>query len=373
MNPLPLEPPVRTLLGPGPSDPYPEVLAALARPTVGHLDPWFIDLMDRTRELLRYAFRTDNELTIALSGPGSAGMETCLANLIEPGDTAVVCVNGYFGSRMRDIVDRIGGRPVAVNDEWGRPVDPAKVEDALKKNPGAGILAFVHAETSTGAQSDAKTLAELARRHGYLALVDAVTSLAGTPLYVDDWQIDAVYSGSQKCLSCVPGLAPLSLSERALDRVRRRRTPVAGWFSDLTLLAQYWSGGAKRTYHHTAPVNSIYALYAALERLRSEGLENSWHRHRDNHRLLKTGLESLGLEFLVDESARLPQLNAVRVPTGVDEAAVRRRLLEEFNIEIGAGMGELAGKIWRIGLMGCSSDPLKIERLLAALRKILVA
>lgn len=371
MKEMHFEPPVRTLMGPGPSDVYPEVLEALAKPTVGHLDPYFIDLMDQTKDLLRYAFKTRNDLTMPVSAPGSAGMETCLVNLVEPGDKVIVCINGVFGGRMFDIVERIGGTPVAVRDTWGKSVDISKVEDALKSNPDAKYVAFVHAETSTGAQSDAKTLVEMAHKYDCLAIVDAVTSLGGTPLKVDDWGIDVVYSGTQKCLSCIPGLSPISFNDRALDIVRNRKTKVTSWFLDLNLVTQYWGEGKKRSYHHTAPINSIYALYAALLRLKNEGLENSWKRHYDNHLLLKAGLNDLGLEFVVDEEARLPQLNSVRIPDGVDEAAVRKRLLDDYDIEIGAGLGEMAGKIWRIGLMGYSSNEQNIERLLDALKTIL--
>jgi alanine-glyoxylate transaminase/serine-glyoxylate transaminase/serine-pyruvate transaminase len=367
-----IDTPVRTLLGPGPSDVYPEVLKALSRPTIGHLDPRFVELMDQTKELLRYAFQTRNELTMPVSAPGSAGMETCFVNLIEPGDKAVVCVNGVFGGRMRDIVQRIGGTAVVVEDKWGSPVDPQKVEDALKANQDAKYVAFVHAETSTGAQSDAKALVDLAHRYNCLAIVDAVTSLGGTPLKVDEWQIDAVYSGSQKCLSCIPGLSPISFNERALSVVKNRKSKPVSWFLDLNLVTQYWGGNAKRSYHHTAPVNCIYALNQSLRILKNEGLENSWKRHYQNHLKLKEALGQFGLEFVVDEKHRLPQLNAVRVPSGVDEAAVRRRLLDDYNIEIGAGLGEMAGKIWRIGLMGYSSNPQNIEKLTSALRKLLV-
>jgi alanine-glyoxylate transaminase/serine-glyoxylate transaminase/serine-pyruvate transaminase len=364
-------PPVRTLLGPGPSDVYPEVLEALSKPTVGHLDPYFINLMDQTKELLQYAFRTNNQLTMPVSAPGSAGMETCLMNLIEPGDKTIVCINGVFGGRMRDIVERIGETPVVVEDEWGRPVDPEKVEKALKDNPEAKYVAFVHAETSTGARSDVKELVALAHKYDCLAIVDAVTSLGGIELRVDDWNIDAIYSGSQKCLSCIPGLSPISFNDRALEIVRNRKSKVKSWFLDLNLVMQYWGSGKKRSYHHTAPVNSIYALYEALRILKREGLENSWKRHYDNHLKLKAGLEKLGLEFVVEEQYRLPQLNAVRVPDGVDEANVRKRLLENHNIEIGAGLGDMAGKIWRIGLMGCASNEKNIQKVLDALETIM--
>lgn len=364
-------PPQRLLLGPGPSQVPERVLAALARPTIGHLDPRFIGMMDELKELLRRAFRTQNALTIPVSAPGSAGMETCFVNLIEPGDTVIVCRNGVFGGRMRENVIRCGARAVMVEDDFGRPVDPAKVEAALRANPGAKALAFVHAETSTGVESDAATLCKLAREHGVLTIVDAVTSLAGIRLEVDEWGIDAVYSGSQKCLSAPPGLAPLSVSERAVAALKARKTPVPSWFLDLSLVMAYWQGEGGRSYHHTAPINMLYGLHEALVMLEEEGLEAAWERHRANHLRLRAGLEALGIEFLVDESHRLPQLNAVLVPEGIEDAPTRRRLLEEFQIEIGAGLGPLAGKVWRIGLMGASSTPENVDRVLAALRAVL--
>ncbi len=366
-----VNPPVRTLMGPGPSDVYPEVLEALGRPTVGHLDPYFIDLMDETKELLKYAFQTKNELTMPVSAPGSAGMETCLMNLIEPGDTCIVCINGVFGGRMRDIVERIGGTAVVVEDDWGRPVDPQKVGDALKKHSEAKYVAFVHAETSTGARSDAEALLKLAHQHDCLAIVDAVTSLGGIELRVDDWDIDAIYSGTQKCLSCIPGISPISFNDRALDVVRNRKSKVKSWFLDLNLVTQYWGSGKQRSYHHTAPVNSIYAVNQALRILKAEGLENSWERHHENHLKLKKGLTEIGLEFVVEEKYRLPQLNAVKTPSGIDEAAIRRQLLDKYNIEIGAGLGALAGKTWRIGLMGYASRQENIDKLLKALKEVL--
>ncbi|MDA0128910.1 alanine--glyoxylate aminotransferase family protein [Vibrio sp. MarTm2] len=345
-------PPHRILMGPGPSDISPQVLQALSRPTVGHLDPLFIKMMDELKQLLKYAFQTENEFTIAVSAPGSAGMETCFVNLIEPGDKVIVCRNGVFGERMRENVVRAGGVVELVDDEWGAPVSVEKVEQALKANPDAKILAFVHAETSTGACSDAEALGKLAKQHGVLSIVDAVTSLGGVPLKVDEWQLDAVYSGSQKCLSCVPGLSPVTLSQAAIDKIQARKTPVQSWFLDQSLVLGYWSGEGKRSYHHTAPVNSLYALHESLLILQNEGLENAWQRHREMHEKLKAGLEKLGFEFVVEEQSRLPQLNAIYVPQGVDEAKVRSHLLDTYNLEIGAGLGALAGKAWRIGLMG---------------------
>lgn len=364
-------PPQRTLMGPGPSDVSPRVLQALAQPTIGHLDPLFVAMMDEVKALLQYAFQTENPFTIAVSAPGSAGMETCFVNLIEPGETVIVCRNGVFGDRMRENVERCGATAVMVDDEWGKPVDPAKVEAALNAHPEASVLAFVHAETSTGALSDAKTLAALAREHGCLTIVDAVTSLGGVPLLVDEWQLDAVYSGSQKCLSCVPGLSPVTFSSRAVEKMQQRSGKVQSWFLDQSLVLAYWSGEGKRSYHHTAPVNSLYALHESLLMLKEEGLENAWQRHRDMHNLLKAELEALGIQFLVEEAYRLPQLNAVAVPEGVDDAAVRARLLNDYNLEIGAGLGALAGKAWRIGLMGYAAKRENVALCAKALSDVL--
>ena len=364
-------PPVRTLMGPGPSDVHPRILEAMSRPTIGHLDPLFVAMMEEVKELLQYAFQTSNQLTLPVSAPGSAGMETCFANLVEPGDKVIVCQNGVFGGRMKENVERAGGKAVMVEDPWGRAVDPGKVEDALKANPDAKILAFVHAETSTGAISDAATLADLARQHDCLTIVDTVTSLGGSPLEVEAWGLDAVYSGSQKCLSCVPGLSPVTLSPRAVETVTSRRHPVQSWFMDLNLVLGYWKGGGKRAYHHTAPINTLYALHEALVILQEEGIEHSWARHRRNHEALKAGIEAMGLEFVVPEAERLPQLNAVTVPEGVDEAAVRSALLNEYNLEVGAGLGAMAGKIWRIGLMGYASNPTNVLFCLGALDAVL--
>jgi len=367
----PFEPPQRTLMGPGPSDVPERVLSAMARPTIGHLDPAFIGLMEEIKELLRYAFRTDNSLTMPISGPGTAAMETCAINLVEPGDKVIVCQNGVFGGRMKEMVKRCGGEVVPVDDPWGRAVDPGKVEGALRDHPDARLLFFVHAETSTGAISDAATLADLGRRAGVLTLVDAVTSLGGSPLETGGWGIDAIYAGTQKCLSCPPGLGPISLSDRAVEKVRSRRTPVQSWFMDLNLVLGYWAGGAQRSYHHTAPVNSLYGLHESLLVLREEGLEASWERHRLNHLALRVGLESLGLTFVVPVEERLPQLNAVSIPEGVDDARVRGRLLNEYGLEIGAGLGALAGRVWRIGLMGYGSRQENVDRCVRALGEVL--
>lgn len=365
-------PPRRILMGPGPSDVYPEVLAAQSRPTVGHLDPLFVGMMDELKSLIQYAFQTKNEMTMAVSAPGSAGMETCFVNLVEPGEKVIVCRNGVFGERMRQNVERMGAIAVLVDNEWGTPVDPAAVEAALKANPDAKFLAFVHAETSTGALSDAKTLCALAKQHGCLSIVDAVTSLGGVELRVDEWSIDAIYSGSQKCLSCVPGLSPVSFSPAAVEKLKNRKTPVQSWFLDQSLVMAYWtSAGGKRSYHHTAPVNTLYALHESLRMLAAEGLENAWQRHHEMHLVLRAGLEKLGLNFVVAEDSRLPQLNAVYIPAGVDDAAVRTRLLKDYNLEIGAGLGALAGKAWRIGLMGFGARRENVALCLRALEEVL--
>jgi len=358
-------------MGPGPSDVHTRILNAMALQTIGHLDPAFIDMMDETKQMLQYAFITENELTMPISAPGSAGMEACFANLVEPGDKVIVCINGVFGTRMKENVIRVGGKAVIINDEWGKPVDSQKVEQALIDNPDAKIVAFVHAETSTGAISDAKSICKLAQQHSCLTIVDAVTSLAGSELRVDDWGIDAIYSGSQKCLSAMPGLSPVSFSDKAINKFTHRKTPVTSWFLDLNLVMGYWGKGAKRAYHHTAPVNTLYGLHESLVMLTEEGLENSWSRHKENHLLLKAGLSELGISYLVDESSRLPQLNSVFIPEGSDDAQVRSSLINDFNIEIGAGLGDLAGKIWRIGLMGHTSRKENVELCLKALKEVL--
>ena len=364
-------PPQRVLMGPGPSDVSPRVLKALSRPTIGHLDPVFVSLMDEMKVLLKYAFQTENELTMPVSAPGSAGMETCFVNLVEPGDKVIVCQNGVFGGRMKENVERCGGIAMMVQDDWGRAVDPQKLEDALKANPDTRIVAFVHAETSTGAQSDVQTLVAIAHKYGCLTIVDAITSLGGTPLKVDEWDIDAVYSGTQKCLSCTPGLSPVSFSAQAQEKIKNRKTKVQSWFMDLNLVMGYWGGATKRAYHHTAPINALYGLHEALVMLQEEGLQNAWARHQKNHLALRAGLEAMGLKFVVPEDERLPQLNAISVPEGVDEAAVRTILLSDYNLEIGSGLGAMAGKVWRIGLMGHASNPRNVRLCLSALDDVL--
>lgn len=364
-------PPIRTLMGPGPSDVDPRILNALSRPTIGHLDPAFIHLMDEVKSLLQYAFQTKNQLTMPVSAPGSAGMESVFVNLIEPGDKVIVCQNGVFGGRMQQNVMRCGASVVMVQDAWGKPTDLHKLEDALKANPDAKALAFVHAETSTGVLNDAKAICALAKQYDCLTIVDAVTSLGGIELDVDAWQIDAIYSGTQKCLSCVPGLSPISFSPQAVDVITNRKSKVQSWFLDMELVMAYWGQGGKRAYHHTAPVNSIYALHESLRILHEESLQASWQRHEDMHMALKAGLENIGIEFVVEEKFRLPQLNMVKIPDGVDDAKVRSLLLNDFDLEIGAGLGELAGKVWRIGLMGYGSNKKNVDYCVNALASVL--
>lgn len=363
-------PPIRTLMGPGPSNINPRVLSSMSLPVIGHLDPAFAGMMEELKVLLRYGFQTQNPLTYPISGPGSVGMENCFVNMVSPGDKVIVCRNGVFGGRMIENVERSGGTPIIIDDTWGEPVDPNKVEDALQKNPDARIVAFVHAETSTGCESDAKLITQIAHKHDALVIVDTVTSLGGVPVLVDEWELDAVYSGTQKCLSCAPGLSPVTFSERVVDYVKNRKTKVQSWFMDLNLILNYW-GNTARTYHHTAPVNALYGLHEAMVLVKEEGLENAWARHRLHHQALKAGLETLGLQFVVKEESRLPQMNLITVPEGIDEAAVRQALLNEFNLEIGAGLGPLAGKVWRIGLMGYTAQQESVMLCLSALGSIL--
>ena len=360
-------------MGPGPSNIDPRVLQAMSRPIIGHLDPQFIGLMDEIKKLLRYAYQTENSLTFPVSAPGSAGMESCFANLVEQGDKVLVCINGVFGNRMKENVFRCGGEAVIVEDDWGSPVSTEKVEEALKAHPDIKIVAFVHAETSTGVCSDAAAISKLAQAHDCLTILDCVTSLAGIPVLIDKWGIDAAYSGSQKCLSCPPGLSPITFSSRAVDKIRNRNTPVQSWFLDLSLVMDYWSGDGARSYHHTAPVNSMYALHESLLLLSKEGLENSWKRHKIRHQELKTGFEKLGLAFMVEEPYRLPQMNSVIIPESLrfQESEIRKTLLEDYNLEIGSGLGALAGKIWRVGLMGFGASEENIHTCISALKQVL--
>ena len=364
-----LNPTPRFLMGPGPSDVHHRVLRAMATPVIGHLDPQFIVIMDELKDMLRQLFKTQNELTFAVSATGSAGMEICFVNLLEPGDEALVCVNGVFGNRMSDIVERCGAKLTRVDAPWGQPVDPAAVKAALE-TCSPKVVAIVHAETSTGVLQPLEEIGAMARDAGALYLVDTVTSLGGTDVRMDDWGIDAIYSGTQKCISAPPGLSPVSFSPRALEAMDKRTTKVQSWYLDLSMLRNYWDG-AKRAYHHTAPISMVYALHEALRLIFEEGLDERFKRHRRNHELLKDGLGELGFEFLVASEYRLPMLNAVKIPEGVDEAAVRLKLLENYNIEIGAGLGEFAGKVWRIGLMGTSCTENHVNLLVSALKKIM--
>ncbi|MDX0404746.1 aminotransferase class V-fold PLP-dependent enzyme [Sinorhizobium medicae] len=367
----PFSPPPRLLMGPGPSNVSPEVLAAQARPTIGHLDPGFVRLMDLIKGQLRAAFRTNNRVTFPLSAPASLAMEMALVTLLEPGDTAIIAQNGVFGGRMAEIARRAGATVQLVCAEWGKPVDPEAVRASMLEAPQAKLLAFVHAETSTGVRSDAAALCALAREAGMLSVVDTVTGLGGIPVLVDDWHADAVYAATQKCLSAPPGLAPITFSDRAVAAVMARTSPIQSWFLDLGLMLGYWEGEGARSYHHTAPVNALYGLHESLSRLLEEGLETSWARHRAAHEQLADRLQGLGVAFVVDKAHRLPQLNTVWVPEGVEDAPARRRLLDEFGIEIGGGLGPLAGRIWRIGLMGETCRMENVERLSDAIAAIL--
>ena len=360
-------PPQRVLLGPGPSDVPARVLQALAAPTLGHLDPEYLKLMDETRAMLREVFQTENEMTLAMSGTGSAGMEAAAVNLLEPGDAAIVCVNGVFGGRMKDVFERCGARVHAIEAPWGETIPAERVEEAFKAVPDAKVCGIVHAETSTGAHQPLEEISSLVHESGALFLVDAVTSLGGLPLKVDTWRIDACYSGTQKCLSCPPGLSPVTFSSRALARMDERKTKVQSWYLDISMIRNYW--GADRVYHHTAPINMTYALREALAMVLEEGLEYRIARHRHNHLALRAGLEAIGLKFIPQQS--LTTLNAIHAPEGVDETTVRRRLLSEYGIEIGAGLGPFKGKALRIGLMGSSSSQRNVMLVLAALENIL--
>ncbi len=363
-----LNTPERILLGPGPSMVHPRVLRAMAHPLLGHLDPEFIHLMKEVQELQRFVFQTENEMTIPVSGTGSAGMEAAVANLLEPGDTIIVGVNGYFGERLCDMAGRYGGKVVRLEKPWGQPVLPAEVEAALKATP-AKVVALVMAETSTGALTPMGEMAEIVHRHGALLLMDCVTSLGGIPVKIDEWDIDIAYSGTQKCLSCPPGLSPLTVGPRVRQLLRDRKSKVANWYLDLTMLEHYW--GDERTYHHTAPITMNFALREALRLVQEEGLEARFARHKAHAELLWDGLEDMGLQLIVPREYRLPTLTTVAAPEGVNEADVRKRLLEQYNIEIAGGLGAFKGKAWRIGLMGYSSRKENVELLLSAMKKLL--
>ncbi|MFB6084272.1 MAG: alanine--glyoxylate aminotransferase family protein [Halorientalis sp.] len=366
-----LSPPDRTLMGPGPSDVHPRVLRATSTPLVGHLDPAFVDIMDDVQDLLRYVFRTDNQWTIPVSGTGSASMEAAVANLTEPGDTVLVPGNGYFGERMAAMIDRAGGDPVFVEAPWGEPLDPAAVAEAFDRHQ-PDLFGFVHAETSTGTlQPDVPELTSIAHEHDALVIADTVTSLGGVELRVDEWGIDAAYSADQKCLSCPPGASPLTLSDRAMDKVSSRETPVRSWYLDLSLLQEYW--GEERAYHHTAPITNVYALREALRLVAEEGIEDRWDRHRRVAGALKAGVEAMGLELNPADDWWLPSLNAVRLPAGVDDGTVIDALLEEYGIEIAGGLGDLSGEILRIGCMGYSARAENVLTLVNALGNTLEA
>ncbi len=364
-------PPTRILMGPGPSDAHPRVLNAMARPLIGHLDPAFVNMMDDVKSMVQKGFITKNNLTFVVSAPGSAGMETCLVNLLEPGDECIICINGVFGGRMVNIAERCGAKVHKVETPWGEVTKVAQVKKALKACPKPKLVALVHAETSTGALQPLEKISDLVHNAGSLLMVDAVTSFCGVPLMVDKWNIDAIYTGTQKCLSAPPGLSPVSFSKRAVKVLENRKTPVQSWFLDLNLVKNYWAG-AKRAYHHTAPVSSIYALHEALSLVMEEGLEKRWKRHQEVHKYLKKNLEAMGFSFIVKPANRLPNLNAVQLPKGIkNEAKVRSQLLNDFNIEVGGGLGAFAGKIWRVGIMGESCTYNHVNALTGALKQIL--
>lgn len=367
--PGPVAPPRRILMGPGPSDIHPRVLLAMAAPTVGHLDPYFLRIMDETQAMLRQVFRTQNRLTLAVSGTGSAGMETVVANLIEPGDKMIVCINGVFGGRMADVAARCQANVIKLERPFGEIFSADEIEAAVKQHRPK-VLGIVNAETSTGASQPVKELARICHEHGAMIAVDCVTSLGGQPVEVDEWSLDAVYSGTQKCLSCPPGLAPVTFSDRAVAAIDARKTKVQSWYLDMQMVKDYW--GSNRAYHHTAPINMNYGLHEALRIVLEEGLEPRFARHQKNYLALKAGLKSMGLEYAVKEGQQLPMLNAVVIPAGVDDAVVRKQLLNDFGIEIGGGLGPMKGKTWRIGLMGVASSASNVLVFLGALEKCLL-
>ncbi len=359
----------RLLMGPGPSDVNPRVLAAMAAPTVGHLDPQFLILLNEIRDMLKQVFRTANDMTLAVSGTGSAGMETCVVNLIEPGDKMLVCINGVFGARMKDVADRAGAEVTAIQRPWGQVFTADEVAAAIKQSGPFKVVGIVQAETSTGAAQPIPPISKVVHDSGALLLVDTVTSLGGIEVDVDSWRIDACYSGTQKCLSCPPGLSPVTFSPAATAVIDARKTKVRSWYLDMTLVRAYW--GSERLYHHTAPINMNYALHEALRIVLEEGLEARWRRHALHHRALKAGLGAMGIRYLADPEHQLPMLNAVAAPEGVEEGEVRKRLLDEYSIEIGAGLGEFKGKAWRIGLMGESATERHVTGVLSALNTVL--
>jgi alanine-glyoxylate transaminase / serine-glyoxylate transaminase / serine-pyruvate transaminase len=356
------------LMGPGPSCVPPEVYWALSQKTLGHLDPYFLEIMEDLKLMLRKIMNTSNELTIPLSGTGSAGMEAAFVNLVEPGDRVLILLNGVFGMRMQDVAGRLGARVDVLEFPWGTPIQVEAVEKKIRQEDYR-LIAVVHAETSTGVKNPVAEIGRLLKGSEAIYLVDTVTSLGGLEVRMDDWNIDALYSGTQKCLSCPPGLAPLSFSQKAMAKLKARKAKVPNWYLDLTLIANYW--GQNRVYHHTAPVNMLYGLYQALFLILEEGPEKVFIRHQENHQFLVKGFEGLGLKMLVEEPFRLPMLNAVCIPEGVEELPVRQRLRKEFKIELGGGLGPLAGKIWRVGLMGHTARKENVDRLIKALEEVL--
>ncbi|MBW1912183.1 MAG: alanine--glyoxylate aminotransferase family protein [Deltaproteobacteria bacterium] len=362
------ETPLRTLMGPGPSDFHPRIYQALTSPVLGHLDPDYLKILDRIGDLLREVFKTQNRITNATPGTGTSGMEACVANLLEPGDKALVCVNGYFSDRLRQMIERQEAELTIIEGDWGTPANPERVEEALK-TASYKVIALVHAETSTGVLQPMDEISRLAKEYGAMILLDTVTSLGGIEIKVDEWGVDAAYSCSQKCIGCPSGLAPVTFSERALDAIGKRKHPVRSWYLDISLLDKYW--GPDRVYHHTSSSTLNYALLEALLLIEEEGLENRIERHLKNHRALVTGVEAMGLEMAVKPEYRLPTLNTIRIPEGVDDVKVRGRLLENFNLEIGGGLGIFKGKVWRVGLMGYSSSPENILFFLSALSRTL--
>ncbi|MDK2985610.1 MAG: alanine-glyoxylate transaminase / serine-glyoxylate transaminase / serine-pyruvate transaminase [Clostridia bacterium] len=361
----------KTLMGPGPSTVDPRILRAMSEPTIGHLDPDFLQIMNESMELLRYIFNTENQLTMAMSGTGSSGMETTFVNILEPGDKVIVCVKGVFGQRMVDVAERCGAEVIEVNAPWGEPIDPEDVRKAFKETPGVKMLAVVHAETSTGVLQPLKELSQIAKEHDALLLADTVTSLGGVPVDLDDNGVDLAYSGTQKCLSCPPGLAPVSFNEKAVEVLEKRKTKVQSWYLDLTMIRNYW--GKERFYHHTAPINMVYALHEALRIIKEEGREARFERHRKNSAALKAGLKAMGMQMLVKEEFQLPPLTTVVIPEGADDVTVRKRLMQEYNLEIGGGLGDLKGKVWRVGLMGYACTKSNVMFFLSALGNILTS
>lgn len=363
-----LNPPERLLLGPGPSNCDPRVLRALSAPVIGHLDPKFVQIMDETKHLLQYVFQTQNDLTLPVSGTGSAGMEAALVNVIEPGDTVAVCVNGVFSERMCDIVGRCGAELLRIEQEWGRAIRPEQVRDALKGRK-VKLVAIVHGETSTGILQPLQEIGQIVHENGALFLVDVVTSLSGVPVLTDEWDLDIVYGGTQKCLSCPPGLAPITFGQRAIEVMDARKTKVQSWYLDMTMIRRYW--GSERFYHHTAPISMCYAFHEAIRIVREEGLEARWERHDLNHRAFAAGVMAMGMEYFPEKGHWLPSLNVVRIPNGVDDVRVRKALLEDYSIEIGAGLGPVKGKAWRVGLMGYNSNKRSVLTVLGALEDVL--